>query len=144
MAKVSGTLLKLEISTDTGTTWKELVCEISNTLNFTRETQVAPFTKCDTATAAQEVTPTSSSWSFDFDALLQTSPSVTQVTYTDFITLAVNGTSFLVRAQYDNTGSEVYESGTAYITNFTRTAPADGFVGFSGTMTGSGALDIAA
>jgi calcineurin-like phosphoesterase len=144
MALLAATLLKLEISTDTGTTWKELICEISNTLNFTRETQTAPFTKCDTATAAQEITPTSSNWSFDYDALLSTSPSGTQVTYSDFITLAVNGTSFLVRAQYDNTGSEVYEKGTGYITSFTRTAPADGFVGFSGTISGSGALDITA
>jgi hypothetical protein len=142
MAKVPGTGLKVEISTDTGTTWKELICELSNTLNFTRNTQTAPFTKCDTATAALEVTPTSSSWTVDFEALLSTSPLTTQVSYSDFLLVATNGTEFLMRTQYDNTGSDVYESGSVYITSFSRTAPADGFVGFSGTMTGSGALDI--
>lgn len=144
MAKLAGTSLKLEISTDAGITWKQLECEISNTLNFTRNSQQAPFTKCDTATAALESTPTSSSWTVDFDALLQTAAASTKVTYGDFIVLATNGTTFLWRTEYDNTGSEVYESGNAFISSFTRTAPADGYVGFSGTMTGSGALDITA
>jgi predicted secreted protein len=142
MAKVPGSDLVLEISTDDGTTWKQLICEISNTFNFTRETQTSPFTKCDSATAAQEIAPLGSSWSLDFDALLSTSPAGTQVTYSDIITLAVNGTSFKVRRQYDNTGSDVYETGSALITSFSSQAPADGFVGFSGTMSGSGALDI--
>jgi hypothetical protein len=38
MAKIPGKDVKLEISTDTGTTWKALICEISNTANFTRNT----------------------------------------------------------------------------------------------------------
>lgn len=144
MAKIPGKDIVLEISTDAGTTWKQLICEISNTGNFTRETATAPLTKCDTASAAQEITPTGYSWSFDFEALTDTAPSVSQVTYSDLKTLAINGTSFLARRQYDGTASEFYESGTVYITSLTSPAVVDGFHSFSGTMTGSGAQDITA
>jgi hypothetical protein len=81
-------------------------------------------------------------WGFDFEALTDTAPSSTQVTYADVKTLAINGTSFLVRRQYDGTGSEFYESGTGYITSLTSPATVDGFHSFSGTIKGSGAQDI--
>jgi hypothetical protein len=139
MAKISGAAIKTEISTDTGTTWKELICETTSGSDMTRETQTAPFTKCNTATAAQEITPLGYSWSFTFDALTDTVPSSTQVTYTDMQTLFVNGTSFLVRRVF--TG-EVYMSGSAYVTSLSEVAPADGFHSFSGTISGSGAIDI--
>lgn len=144
MAKIAGQAVVLEISTDTGTTWKQLICEITNTSNFTRETATSPLTKCDTATAARTVTSLGYTWGFDFDALVDTAPTSTQLTYMDIKTLAVNGTSFLVRRQYDNTGSEFFESGNCIVTNLSSPAPADGYVGFSGTFTGSGALDITA
>jgi hypothetical protein len=142
MAKIPGKLVKLEISTDTGTTWKELICEISNTANFTRNTTVSPLTKCDVASAAQEVTLLGYEWGFDFEALTDTAPTGTQLTYADLKTLAINATSFLVRRQYDATGSEFYESGTGYITSLSSPATVDGFHSFSGTITGSGAQDI--
>jgi hypothetical protein len=99
MAKISGQGVKLEVSTDTGTTWKPLICEITNTANFTRETATSPLTKCDVATAAQSVIPLGYSWSFDFDALVDDSPTTSQVTYKDIQTLFVNGTTFLIRRQ---------------------------------------------
>lgn len=144
MSKIPGKDIVLEISTDTGTTWKSLICEISNTANFNRESTTAPLTKCDTASAAQEITLLGYTWGFDFEALTDTAPSVSQVTYSDLKTLAINGTSFLVRRQYDGSASEFYESGTAYITSITSPATVDGFHSFSGTMTGSGAQDITA
>jgi hypothetical protein len=142
MAKISGQGVKLEVSTDTGTTWKPLICEITNTANFTRETATSPLTKCDVATAAQSVIPLGYSWSFDFDALVDDSPTTSQVTYKDIQTLFVNGTTFLIRRQYDGTGTEFYESGNVIVTSLTSPAPVDGYVGFSGTFTGSGAIDI--
>jgi hypothetical protein len=142
MAKISGQSVKTEISTDAGTTWKELICETTSGSDLTRETTTAPFTKCDVATAAQEVTPLASSWSFNFDALTDTAPSGSQVTYSDMLTLWNTGASFSVRRQYNTSGSEFYLSGTAYLTSLSEVAPADGFHSFSGTITGSGALDI--
>lgn len=141
MAKIAGSGITLEISTDTGTTWKTLICEITNSINLNRDTNTSPLTKCDTASAAQELTMLGYTWGFDFEALTDTAPSGTQVTYADLLTLFVNGTSFLVRRTV--TG-EFYESGTAYITTLSSAAPVDGFHNFTGTMSGSGALDITA
>lgn len=142
MAKIPGKDVVLEISTDTGTTWKKLICEITNTGNKTRETQVAPLTKCDTAASAQEITPLGYTWTYDFEALVDTAPTSTQVTYSDLLTLFINASSFMVRRQYDATGSEFYEAGTAYVTSLSSASPVDGFVNFTGTLNGSGALDI--
>jgi predicted secreted protein len=142
MAKIAGQGVVLEISTDTGTTWKKLICEITNTATFNRETTTSPLTKCDTATAARTVAALGYSWGFEFDALVDDSPATNQVTYADIQTLAVNGTTFLVRRQNDATGTKFYQSGSAIVTTLSSPAPVEGFVGFSGTMTGSGALDI--
>lgn len=142
MAKVRGQLVPLEISTDTGTTWKVLICLLSNDLNMTRETLTAPFTKCDNINAAQEITPTALTWEMPFDALLDDAPLITQLTAGDLLTLVNNGTSVMVRQQYNSSGSEFYTVGSAVITSFSITNPADGFTGFSGTFSGSGALDI--
>jgi predicted secreted protein len=144
MAKIAGKDVVTEISTDAGVTWKKFICEITNTVNKTRETTTSPLTKCDTASAAQEITLLGYSWTTDFEALVDTAPTTSQVTYQDINTLFVNGTSFQWRRQYDNTGSEFFESGSAYVTSLSSPAPVDGFVGFSGTLTGTGALDITA
>lgn len=142
MAKIRGQLVLLQISTDSGTTWKDLICAISNDMNMTRETTTSPFTKCDVATAAREITPLGYTWEMPFDALVDTAPSGTQLTYADMLTLFVNGTTVSVRQQYDATGNEFYMTGSAILTSLTATAPADGFVGFSGTFSGTGAVDI--
>lgn len=142
MAKIAGSGIGLELSTDTGTTWKPFICEITNTANFTRETVTSPLTKCDVASAARSVSALGYSWSFDFEALVDDSPTTAQVTYRDLQTLAVNGTTFLIRRQFDGTGTEFYESGSVIVTSLTSPAPVDGYVGFSGTLTGTGALDI--
>lgn len=142
MAKIRGQLVLLQISTDDGTTWDDLICAISNDVNMTRETTTSPFTKCDSQTAAQELTPLGYSWEMPFDALVDTAPTSSQVTYADMLTLFVNGTTVLVRQQYDGSGTEFFTSGSAILTSLSSARPADGFVGFSGTFSGTGALDI--
>lgn len=142
MAKISGKLVILQISTDDGTTWKDMICLVSNDLNMTRETQTAPITKCDVEGSAQEITATSLTWEMPFDALVDTAPTSTQVTLADALTLMNNGTTVMVRQQYDNTGSDFYTVGSAIMTSLSTSAPAEGYFGYSGTFSGSGSLDI--
>lgn len=144
MAKIRGQLVPLEISTDAGTTWKVLICLTSNDLNMTRETLTAPFTKCDTATAAQERSAGALTWEIPFDALVDSAPLTAQLTYADALMLMVNGTTVMIRQQYDATGSEWYVTGSAILTSLNQTNPADGFAGFSGTFSGTGPVDITA
>lgn len=142
MAKIRGQLVLLQVSTDAGTTWKDLICLLSNSVNKTRETTTSPFTKCDVATAAQEITPLGYTWEMPFTALVDTAPSGTQLTYADMNTLFVNGTTVLVRQQYDGTGNEFYEQGSAILTSISSERSAEGFVTYDGTFQGSGPLDI--
>lgn len=142
MAKIAGKLVVLEISTDTGTTWKSLICEISSGSNKTRETTTSPLTKCDNEAAAQEITPLGYSIRYPFDALVDTAPSGTQLTYGDLLTIFVNATLVKIRRQYNASGTEFYEVSDAYLLSLSEASPADGFVGFSGEFASSGALDI--
>lgn len=142
MAKIKGKLVVLEISTDNGVTWKSTICETSSGANFTRESTTSPLTKCDTATAAQEITTLGYSARFPFDALVDDAPLSTQMTYGDYLTIFVNGTMVKVRRQYDNTGSDFYVTADAYLLTLSEASTADGFVSFSGEWASSGALDI--
>lgn len=142
MALIRGQEVLLQISSDGGTTWKDLICAISNDVNKTRETTTAPFTKCNVSTAAQELTPLGYTWEMPFDALVDDSPTSTQLTYGDLNTIFLNATVVKVRQQYDNTGDEFFDSGSAILTSLSSARPADGFVGFSGTFSGTGAIDV--
>lgn len=142
MAKIQGKLVVLETSTDTGTTWKPLICEISSGIDMTRETTTSPLTKCDSTSAAQELTPLGYSARFPFDALVDDAPTTSQVTYGDLLTWFYNGTKVLLRRQYNSSGTEFYTSAEAYLTTLSEASPADGFVGFSGEFSMSGPLDI--
>lgn len=142
MAKVKGKLVVLEVSTDTGTTWKKTVCEISSGANFTRETTTAPLDKCTDETAPQEITLLGYGARFPFEAYITDSPAVSEVTYSDYLTLFTNGTKVKLRRQYDATGSDFFVTVDAYLLSLTETSPADGFVTFGGEWAASGALDI--
>jgi hypothetical protein len=142
MSKVRGKLVPLDISTDGGTTWKVLICLLSNDLHVTRAVIEAPPSKCDSDTAATQKAPGVLSWDMPFSALLDDTPLSTQLTASDILTLATNGTIVKARQQYDNTGSELYAVGDVLITDLTITNPAEGYTGFSGTFLGSGPIDI--
>lgn len=142
MAKIRAKLVVLEISTDSGTTWKSLICEITSGSNKTRETTTSPLTKCDDEAAAQELTTLGYSVRYPFEALIDDAPTSAQLTYGDLNTIFVNGTLVKVRRQHDNTGSDFYETADAYLLSLSETAPADGFVGFSGEFAATGPIDI--
>lgn len=142
MAKIKGKLVVLEVSTDAGVTWKQTICEISSGVNFTRETASATLTKCDDETASPDLVPLGQSSRYPFDALVDDAPSVSQLTYGDYLTLFANATKVKLRRQYDGTGSDFYVSTDAYLLSLSEASPADGFVGFSGEWASSGNLDI--
>jgi hypothetical protein len=143
MAKIEGKLLATEVSTD-GTTWKTLICETSSGANMERDTQEAPRTKCDAAATGKELTPQGYSWSFDFDAMVDDSPTSSQVTYGDMLGYFLNATKVHVRRQYNSSGSEFYLKGQAYLTSLSESAEVEGFITFTGTFSGTGDLDITA
>jgi hypothetical protein len=144
MAKIAGKDVTTEISTDDGTTWTPLICEISSGDSMTRNTTTAPLTKCDVAANPRELTLLDYEVTYNFDALVDDAPATGQVTYGDMLTLFINGTKFKVRRQADGTGSDFYKVADAYLTSLSETSPVEGFVGFSGEIKASGVLDITA
>ncbi len=130
MARISGKGVFLEISTDGGVTWKQMICLRSSGFDLTttitsEETQCGVFKDVGNA-----------SWGFDFDAVVDTVITSTQISYEDVLALAAVGTAFRVRSQSpatSGTGTSVTSAAvTAAGTGYT-TAPTVGFSGGGGT-----------
>ena len=138
MAEMQGKDVKVEISTDLVTpVWKTLICEVSNGVRLSRET-TSTQTKCDNGTA--KIGLGALSWSFEFEAVADTIPTASQVTYADFLGYIVNGTKVLGRVLY--TG-EFHHQGQVYVTDLSLDSADGDVVRFSGTLSGTGAIAIA-
>jgi predicted secreted protein len=138
MAEIQGNDVTVELSSDAGTTWKTLICETRSGIQITRDT-TSTATKCNAGTTV--IGLGAYSWSMSFDAVVDTAPSVSQVTYADMLTWITAGTSIL--GKIANTG-EFYHSGSVYVTDLSLDAATGEAVSFSGTLSGTGALDITA
>jgi TP901-1 family phage major tail protein len=134
---VQGKDVVLQISSDSGTTFKSLICEISNGFSATRETNSIT-TKCDDGTTTRSLG--AYSWEMTADAVADTAPTaLTQVSYLDVLALFTAGT--LLTVKIAATG-DYFHSGTAYITSLELTNEVNGVSEFSLTLSGSGALDV--
>lgn len=131
----------LEVSTDSGTTWKSMICELSNTLSMSTEMSSTQ-TKCDGGVTIS--TPGAKSWEISGEAVVDTAPTASQVSYEDALGWWSNATAVLVRIQHDGTGTNFYHSGTAYLTSLELSANVTDAVQFSFSFTGNGSLDISA
>ena len=140
MAKIQGKDVNVKFSTDGGFSFKTLICEISNDVSLTRNTNSVS-TKCDSGTSS--IALGSYTWEISGEAAVDDSPSGTQGTYADLLTLFVNGTSFVAQVQ-DPTSSagEYFHKGNVYCTSLSLTNQVDGISTFSFTLLGDGAVDI--
>jgi TP901-1 family phage major tail protein len=142
MANIQGKDDVLMLSSDSGTTWKTLVCETSHTFNFTRNSTTTA-TKCDSGTSARSLG--AYEWSFQSSVVVKTDPGATEISFEDLLSLSVAGTGVLIRSANPNpAGTNFYISGTVYITDLSKTAETDGLVSADVTFSGDGALDISA
>jgi hypothetical protein len=121
------------VSTD-GNTYKNVVCKktwgLTLAPQFTEEDS-----DCGTLTAVGSVR-----FSFDFEIVLNTTPNgATEISANEMAGYANNGT--LIYVKLVSTGV-YFRQGSGYITNYTESAPINGFVTATGTVTGSGTLDI--
>jgi hypothetical protein len=85
--------------------------------------------------------------SLDFDAICETSPTITQVSYDDLLTAMVNKTVVTVRIESPVTvgsslGEAYYHKFFGYITDLTLNQSTTEFINFSGTIQSTGALDV--
>ena len=141
MAQVLGSLQNIEIDVLGGSSYKNLVCLRTSSVNTTMDATTEQ-TNCGVLTS-----PSESQMSLDFDAICETSPTIAQVSYKDLLSAMVNKTIVTVRVQNpvvtgSSVGAAYYHQFSAYITDLTWNQSTTEFINFSGTIQSSGALDV--
>ena len=141
MAQILSVNQNIEIDVTGGTSFKNLVCTSSATLNTTLAT-TQDQTSCGVLTAVGEPSMT-----IDFDAVCETAPTVAQISYEDLLTASVNKTLVNVRMQNpvvtgSSLGAAYYHQFSAYITDLSLASTVGEFIKFSGTLSSTGILDV--
>jgi len=143
MGQILGSLQNVEIDVAGGSSYKNLVCMRTSSVNTTMDATTEQ-TNCGVLTSPSEPQMT-----VDFDAICETAPTVAQVSYEDLLAAMVNKTLVAVRVQNPTvTGASVgtvyYHSFSGYITDLTMNQSTTEFINFSGTIQSTGTLDITA
>jgi hypothetical protein len=141
MGQIQGSLQNVEIDVAGGSSYKNLVCLRTSSVNTTVDSTVEQ-TNCGVLTSVAEPQMT-----VDFDAICEVSPSVSQVSYEDLLSAMVNKTLVAVRVQSpvvtgSSAGAAYYHVFNGYITDMTLNQSTTEFINFSGTIQSTGTLDI--
>jgi len=143
MAQVLGSLQNIEIDVAGGSSYKNLVCLRTSSVNTTMDATTEQ-TNCGVLTS-----PSEPQMSLDFDAICETAPTVAQVSYEDLLAAMVNKTVVAVRVQNpvvsgSSAGAAYYHAFSGYITDLTLNQSTTEFINFSGTIQSTGSLDVVA
>ncbi len=142
MPQVQSSLQLVEIDVEGGSTYKNLVCISTSSLEGTADTTTED-TDCGSFTSVGNVT-----YSLTADAICELSPSASQITYGDLLPKFIAKSLVSVRWQNPvvgsvTLGSKYYHQFKAYITSLTLNKPsASGYVSFSVTLESDGAIDV--
>lgn len=141
MGQIQGSLQNIEIDVAGGSSYKNLVCLRTSSVNTTVDSTTEQ-TNCGAITSVGEAT-----MSVDFDAICEVTPSISQVSYEDLLSAMVNKTLVTVRVQNPtvtgaSTGAAYYHQFAGYITDLTLNQSTTEFINFSGSVTSTGTLDI--
>ena len=141
MAQILGSTQNVEIDVAGGSSYKNLVCLRTSSVNTTMDATTEQ-TNCGVLTS-----PSEPQMSLDFDAICETAPSVSQVSYEDLLTAMVSKTLISVRVQSpvfsgSSYGAVYYHQFSGYITDLTMNQYTTEFINFSGTVQSTGALDV--
>ena len=140
MAQILGQNQELEINltdpTGVSGTYKNLVCMRNFSVNSELPT-TSEETNCGTKTAVGNVSVT-----VDFDAICETAPSVSQISYEEMLA-ALNGKTLVaVKISSPSAGTSYYHQFSAYVTSLSLSQEAGAYISFTGTLTSDGLMDI--
>ena len=141
VTSLQSNLVPISTSVDSGTTWLNIVCKKGWTFNHETSTTEEE-TDCGTLTGVG-----SNKWSFDVEGVMSTTPGAGEGSAETLLGYASAQTLLLIRTQYPTSGSpgtDLYASGSAYLTNFRVTNSVGSLMTFSATFSGTGTLDITA
>lgn len=141
MGQIQGSLQNIEIDVAGGSSYKNLVCLATSSVNTTIDVTTEQ-TNCGVLS-----NPAEPQMTVDFDAVCEVSPSVSQVSYEDLLSAAVNKTLVSVRVQNptvtgSSAGQTYYHQFVGYISDLSLSQSTTEFIKFSGTIQSSGTLDV--
>jgi hypothetical protein len=139
--QILGSLQNVEIDVAGGSTYKNLVCLRTSSVNTTVDSTTEQ-TNCGPMTSVADAT-----MSVDFDAICEVAPTITQVSYEDLLAAMVNKTLISVRVQNpvvsgSSAGATYYHQFLGFITSLTWNQATTEFINFSGTVTSTGTVDV--
>jgi hypothetical protein len=141
MAQILGSTQNVEIDVTGGSSFKNLVCLRTSSVNTTMDATIEQ-TNCGVLTSPSEPQMT-----VDFDAICETAPTVSQISYEELLNAMVSKTLVNVRIQSpvfsgSSYGAVYYHQFLGYITDLTMNQSTTEFINFSGTIQSTGALDV--
>ena len=141
MAQVLGSNQNIDIDVAGGTSYKQLVCLSSSSVNTTADS-TQDKTNCGIFTAIADA-----SMSIDFSAVCETAPTGSQVSYSSLLTAMIAKTAISVKVANpvvagSSVGAAYYHQFLGYITSLKLDQTSTDFIKFSGTIASSGTLDI--
>lgn len=141
MGQILGSLQNVEIDVAGGSSFKNLVCLRTSSVNTTVDSTTEQ-TNCGPLTSVADAT-----MGVDFDAVCEVSPSVSQISYEDLLAAMVNKTLVNVRVQNpvvsgSSVGAAYYHQFLGYVTSLTLNQSTTEFINFSGTVTSTGIVDV--
>jgi len=143
MGQIQGSLQNIEIDVAGGSSYKNLVCLRTSSVNSTVDSTTDD-TNCGVLTAVG-----SPKMSLDFDAICEVAPTVSQVSYTSLLSAWQAKTLVSVRVQNpvvtgSSAGAAYYHQFYGYITSLTMNQSTTEFINFSGTIASTGTIDVTA
>jgi len=141
MGQILGSLQNVEIDVAGGSSFKNLVCLRTSSVNTTVDSTTEQ-TNCGPLTSVADAT-----MGVDFDAVCEVSPSVSQISYEDLLAAMVGKTLVNVRVQNpvvsgSSIGAAYYHQFLGYVTSLTLNQSTTEFINFSGTVTSTGLVDV--
>lgn len=138
---VQGSTVPFSISTDSGSTYRTLVC--NKAWGFTGDTTVNE----DESDCGRHVGIGTAKASFSIEGLYNTTPTSTEISGEELLSLWANKTSFAIKVQYPTSGTpggDLYIQGSAYLTNYQVNKATNSLISFTGTILIDGNVDISA
>jgi predicted secreted protein len=136
MAEIQGRDIVLSISTDSGTTYKTLIC--LETLTIDQSSSITEReTRCGT-----KVGISNNKVSISGTFVQDTAPSGTEVSGSDMRTWKNNNTLLDIKAAHVTTPANYFVQMDAYLESLSENAPSDDVLDASFTFRGTGTIDI--
>jgi hypothetical protein len=139
--QILGSLQNVEIDVAGGSSYKNLVCLRTSSVNTTVDSTTEQ-TNCGPLTSVADAT-----MSIDFDAVCEVAPTISQISYEDLLAAMVGKTLVAVRVQNpvvsgSSAGATYYHQFLGYITSLTLNQSTTEYINFSGTVTSTGIVDV--